>query len=82
MPNPKNGTLVKDAKGASDFNVSTITLKTEKEAPLIHTTIGKVSQKDSELVANLEAIIKALGEKQITKAYLKATMSPSVRLAI
>lgn len=82
MPNPKNGTLVKDAKKASGFNASTVSLKTEKEAPLIHTTIGKVSQKDSELTANLEAIIKAIGEKQIVKAYLKATMSPSVKVSL
>lgn len=82
MPNPKNGTLVKDAKKASGFKASTVSLKTEKEAPLIHTTIGKVSQKDSELTANLEAIIKAIGDKQIVKAFLKATMSPSVKLTL
>jgi len=82
MPNPKNGTLLSDIKKAKAFSANSLTLKTEKEAPLIHTVIGKVSQKDSELLANLEAIIKALTEKQIVKVFLKATMGPSVKIII
>lgn len=82
MPNPKNGTLVPDIKKAKSVGGNTITIKTEKEASLIHTVIGKVSQNEKELEANLAAIIKAVSEKQIEKAYLKATMSPSVRLKI
>ncbi len=82
MPNPKNGTLVPDIKKAKSVGGNTITIKTEKEAPLIHTVIGKVSQKEEELEGNLGAIIKAVSEKQIEKAYLKATMGPSVRLKI
>ncbi|MDP1710273.1 MAG: hypothetical protein Q8L28_01530, partial [bacterium] len=83
MPNPKNGTLVPDAKKAKDFSASSVTLKTEKEAPLIHTIVGKVSQKDSELKENIQAIFKALGgNDQILKVYLKSTMSPSVKVAI
>lgn len=82
MPNPKNNTLIKSAKDAEKFSGNAMTLKTEKEAPLIHTVLGKVSQKDTELIANLEAIIKAISDKQIIKAYLKATMGPSVKLAL
>lgn len=83
MPNPKNGTLITDAKKAASFNTNAITLKTEKEAPLVHTTFGKVSQKDEELVKNAEAIIKAMGEgKQIVRAFISASMSPAVRLQI
>lgn len=82
MPNPKNGTLIKDAKAAKNFSTGSLTLKTEKKAPLVHTVIGKVSQKDAELLANLEAIIKAVGEKQILRAFLKSTLSPSIRLQI
>jgi large subunit ribosomal protein L1 len=82
MPNPKNGTLVPDIKKTKGVGGNTVTIKTEKEAPLIHTVIGKVSQKEEELEQNLGSIIKAVSEKQIEKAYLKATMSPSVRLKI
>lgn len=82
MPNPKNGTLVPDIKKAKSVGGNTITIKTEKEAPLIHTVIGKVSQNEEELEANLAAIIKAVSEKQIEKAYLKATMGPSIKLRL
>ena len=83
MPNPKNGTLISDIKKAKNFSANTLTLKTEKEAPLIHTVVGKVSQKESELPENIEAIFKALGgPKLILKAYIKASMGPSIRVAI
>lgn len=80
MPNPKNGTLVKDIKSAKAFSSASVTVKTEKEAPLIHTVIGRVSQKDAELAENLETVIKAVSDKQIVRAYLKATMGPSVKV--
>jgi large subunit ribosomal protein L1 len=83
MPNPKNGTLVTDPKKIKSFSASAITLKTEKESPLIHTVLGKVGQKDEEIAANLETILKAFGgDKQIVRAFIKSTMSPSVRLQL
>lgn len=83
MPNPKNGTLVNDPKKAASFSASTVTIKTEKEAPLIHTVVGKVSQDDKEIAENIEAILKAFGgAKQVVRAFIKSTMSPSVKLAI
>ncbi len=83
MPNPKNGTLVADIKKAKSFSTGGLTLKTEKEAPLIHTVIGKNSQTDSEIAENAEAVLKALGgSKQIVRAFIKSTMSPSVKLLI
>ncbi|KKR71357.1 MAG: hypothetical protein UU12_C0002G0015 [Candidatus Woesebacteria bacterium GW2011_GWA2_40_7b] len=83
MPNPKNGTLVTDPKKANSFSAGTITLKTEKEAPLIHTVVGKNSQKDEEIVENTEAILNALGgSKQVVKIYMKSTMSPSIKLQL
>lgn len=83
MPNPKNGTIIKSAKDAEKYSGNTLTLKTEKEAPLVHTSVGKVSQKETELTANIEAIIKAFGgQKQITKAFIKSTMSPSIKLVV
>lgn len=83
MPNPKNGTLVSDIKKAKSFSGNTIALKTEKEAPLIHTTFGRVSMTEKELSENAEAILNALGgTKQIIKAYTKATMGPSVKIVL
>jgi large subunit ribosomal protein L1 len=83
MPNPKNGTLVPDPKKAASFSTGTVLLKTEKEAPLVHTVIGKNSQKDEETVANLESVLKAFGgEKQIVRGFIKSSMSPSVKLQI
>lgn len=82
MPNPKNGTLIKKASDAKNFAAESITIKTEKKAPIIHTVVGKVSQKDAELIANTKAIINALNPKQILKSYMKATMGPSVKVEI
>lgn len=83
MPNPKNGTLVSDPKKANAFSTSTIVLKTEKEAPLVHTVIGKNSQNDEEIAKNLEAIFGAFGgAKQIVRAFIKSSMSPSVKVQV
>lgn len=83
MPNPKNGTLISDIKKAKNFSTSSVAIKTEKDAPLIHLAYGKVSQKDEDLIENAEAIFKALGgTKQIIKASTGATMSPSVKIQL
>jgi len=82
MPNPKNGTLIKDKKQAEKFSENSLTLKTERKAPVIHTVVGKVGQKQSELVANTKAVLKAVGPKQISRAYLTSTMSPSVKIEV
>ena len=83
MPNPKNGTVIKSLKDADKFKGNMVTIKTEREAPLIHTSFGKVSQKNEELVKNAEAIILSLGgSKTITRAFIKSTMSPSVKVMI
>jgi len=83
MPNPKNGTVIKSEKDAEKFKGNLVTLKTEREAPIVHTSFGKVSQKDEELVKNAGAILTAIGgSKTITRAFMKSTMSPSVKLQI
>lgn len=83
MPNPKNGTLVNDPKKLKSFSAATITLKTEREAPLIHAVVGKVNQKEEEITENIETILKALGgDKGIIRAFVKATMSPSAKIKL
>jgi len=80
MPNPKNGTLVKDPK---KFSGNSLNIKTEREAPLVHTVFGKVSQDAKELNKNAEEILRVLGAgKQIVKAYVKATMGPSIKIRV
>lgn len=82
MPNPKNGTLIKTAGDAKKFSGNTMSVKTEKGAPLIHTAVGKVSQDESELSKNIKTVIAALGKGQVIKAYLSPTMGPSVKIAV
>lgn len=83
MPNPKTGTVIKSEKDAEKFKGNLITLKTEREAALIHTSFGKVSQKSEELTKNAEKILEALGgSKQIVRVFMKSTMSPSVKVQI
>lgn len=82
MPNPKNGTLIKTKADAKKFSGNSITIKTEKKQPVIHTAVGKVDQKSTELEENTNAILDGVGKKQISKAYLTSTMGPSVKLSL
>lgn len=82
MPNPKTGTVVANPEEAIKKQTSknTVFLKTEKSAPLIHTIVGKLSATDLQLIANIQAIFTSL--PQISKAILKSTMSPAIKLQI
>jgi large subunit ribosomal protein L1 len=80
MPNPKNGTLVKEASAIDKFSTDTISVKTEKKAPVIHVALGKVSMDSEKLAENLAAVIAAINPKIIVKAYLTSSMGPSVKL--
>jgi large subunit ribosomal protein L1 len=84
MPNPKTGTLIKDpsAEIRKLKSAKSVILKTERKAPIIHTIVGKISQKDKEIIENAQAIITAITKAQIVKAYLTSTMGPSVKLEI
>lgn len=80
MPNPKNGTVIKNAKDAEKFSGDTMTIKTERKAPIIHTVVGKVSMEESKLAENVNAVLDTIGKRRVKKAYLSATMSPSVKI--
>ncbi|MCL2110102.1 hypothetical protein FWH30_00735 [Microgenomates group bacterium] len=82
MPNPKNETITTDpAKKKAELEGGKTIIKTEKKAPLIHVAIGKTSTPTPELIANLQALIKACGER-LTKLSLSATMSPSIKISL
>lgn len=83
MPNPKAGTLGPNTDDLiHKFSGNTIRFKTESKSPIIHVTIGKTKSTVSDLVANIEAYLNAVGRKNIKDAYLASTMSPSVKISI
>ncbi len=83
MPNPKNGTLTdKPEESLKKLSVAKTILKTEKKAPVIHNVVGKISQSDEEIMANINELIKTITTNKIKKLALCATMGPSVKIII
>jgi large subunit ribosomal protein L1 len=81
MPNPKAGTVSpKPEEVVKKFEKGVLRWKTEPKFPLIHQMIGKVSHDDKNLVENAQAFLDAVGAKHTIKAYVKLTMSPSVKI--
>lgn len=82
MPNPKAGTVTPNPEAkAKEFEGGKTQIKAEPKYPLMHATVGKTSQPEAELVANIRAMIEAVKPKFIVKATLAATMSPGIKLA-
>jgi len=82
MPNPKNGTLTPNPEVAkTKLEAGTVTIKTEKKAPLFHVRVGKVSMETQELVENVHALTKALGGR-LDSLVLAATMCPGVKVEV
>ncbi len=83
MPSPKNGTVTPDPeKKAKEFAAGKTVIKAEAKFPLMHVTVGKLDQKDEELVANIQAVLEAVKLKNVTKAVIASTMSPGVKLQL
>ncbi len=81
MPNPKAGTISpKPEEVAKKYEKGALRWKTEAKFPLIHQMIGKVSFEDKKLLENAEAFFKSVGKAHIFSAYIKSTMSPSVKI--
>jgi large subunit ribosomal protein L1 len=83
MPNPKNGTLVKDPqKAAEEFKKGQINFRTELKAPILHVIVGKMSFGDKKLTDNINTLIEAIKREKIRNVTLKSTMSPGIKLEI
>ena len=81
MPNPKSGTLTdKPEEAVKRLSVAKTMIKTEKKAPVIHIVVGKVSQPEKELEANILELIKVVKFPKIKKLALCATMGPCVKV--
>ena len=82
MPNPKNNTIVSDPeKAKAELLGGKTVLKTERKAPLLHATLGKTTSSTTDLVENLQALIKATDGKTL-KCTVSATMSPGVKVSL
>lgn len=83
MPNPKNGTLTdKPEEAVKKLSVAKTMVKTENKAPVVHMIVGKVSQDQKELEANVAELIKVIKTNKIKKLALCATMGPCVKVEV
>lgn len=83
MPSPKAGTVTPDPeKKAKEFAAGKTMVKAEAKFPLMHVTVGKIDQKEAELIANIKALLDAVKLKNVTKATLASTMSPGIKLQL
>lgn len=81
MPNPKSGTIgLEPEKLAEKFKKGSVRWKTEPKFPLIHQMIGKISLKDDQIYENAKSFIESVGTKNITKAFIKNTMSVAIEI--
>lgn len=83
MPNPKAGTVSPNpADVVKKFEKGALRWKTEPKFPLIHQMIGKASADDKAIIENASAFITSVGKSKIKAAFIKTSMSPSVKINI
>jgi len=81
MPNPKSGTITTDLKKAvTDIQSGKVEYKTDRNAQVMHLSIGKTTQSSDEIVANVKTLINSIGKTRIKKAVLAPTMGPAVKV--
>jgi large subunit ribosomal protein L1 len=89
MPNPKTGTVSDDVqKAVEQIKKGKVEVRTEKDLPIIHTIIGKISFEDKQLLENLKEITGTLKQNRppkskpewIKSVYLSSTMGPSLKI--
>ena len=83
MPNPKNGTIIIDAsKVEADTASDAYEFRCDPTAAIIHTKIGKLSNKPTQIEENVKALVLAIGPAKIKTAILTSTMGPGIKLDI
>lgn len=81
MPNPKAGTVSTNPdEVVKKFSKGVLRWKSEPKFPLLHQMVGKISTEEKALEENVVTFLKTVGKPHIKAAYLKTTMSPSVKL--
>jgi len=81
MPSPKKGTLTDKVEAAvKKLSSGVVLYKSEPKFPLIHQSVGKKSFKTEQLLENITVFMKTVGRKNISGAFLKTSMSPSVKI--
>lgn len=91
MPNPKAGTVTEDVeKAVGQIKKGKMEVRTEPNASIIHSIIGKASFDNKKLSENYEELVNSIRahrpqkvkpEALITSVFIKTTMSPSYRVA-
>lgn len=88
MPNPKSGTVTKEVtKAVNEAKAGRIELRVDRYG-ILHTPVGKVSFAASQLVANCQAVLKAVNETRpasvkgeyVRSVNLTTTMGPGIKL--
>lgn len=81
MPSPKSGTITPDPKKKKlEMEGGKTLVRTEPKAPLIHVVVGKVSLSETELTANVQALVNGLTPRNFLKLTLSSTMGPGIKV--
>jgi len=83
MPNPKNGTISPNPEAlAKKYEGGQMNYKTEAKSPIIHVSVGKMSFGKEKLSENISILFNSIEKEKMRNAYIKSTMSPSLKLVI
>ena len=91
MPNPKNGTVAEDVnKAVEQIKKGKVEIKTEQNAAIVHTIIGKKSFETKALKENFQEVIGSIKQNKPQKAkpdwirsvFISSSMGPSVKIDV
>lgn len=89
MPNPKTGTVTEDIESAVEqIKKGKVEVKTEKDAPVIHSIMGKLTFTDKALEENFLEVFNNVKQSRPSKikgdwiksVYICSSMGPSFRI--